>query len=152
MASHESKNETSKGKEVKSSNLFPNHLFKLNKYKSIELLMETQDKLKESNDKCLQLKKDLKISKDHVSYLNTFRSDVQNRFFNLLDQNINLKETIERVKKKNIILNVESTQYKLLGLNKELNDTSINDLCTDFQKLKINLESNVSKMINQNLN
>ena len=29
--------------------------------------METQDKLEESNDKCLQIEKDLKISKDHVS-------------------------------------------------------------------------------------
>ena len=140
MASHESKNEKSKGKEVKSSNSFPNHLFKLNRYKLIEFLMEAQAKLKESNDKCLQLEKDLKISKDHVSYLNTFRSDVENIFFNLLDQNIILKETMERVKKENIILNVELTQYKLLGLNKELNDTFINDLCTDFQKLKINLK------------
>ena len=70
----------------------------------------------------------------------------------MLDQNISLKETLERVKKENIILNDELNQNKLLGLNKELNDTSINDLCTDFQKLKINLESNVSKMINQNLN
>ena len=49
---------------------------------------------------------------------------------------------MERVKKDNIILNVELTQYKLLVLNKELNDTFINDLCTDFQKLKINLECN----------
>ena len=140
MASHESKNEKSKGKEVKSSNSFPNHLFKLNRHKLIELLMEAQDKLKESNDKCLQLEKDLKISKDHVSYINVFRSDVQNKFFNLLDQNVILKKTMERVKKENIILNVELTQYKLLGLNKELNDTFINDLCTDFQKLKINLK------------
>ena len=46
------------------------------------------------------------------------------------------------MKKENIIPNVELTQYKLLGFNKELNDTSINDLCSDFQKLKINLESN----------
>ena len=49
---------------------------------------------------------------------------------------------MERVKKENIILNVELTQYKLLGLNKELNDASINDLCSNFQNLKINLESN----------
>ena len=86
--------------------------------------------------------KDLNISKDHGSYLNTFRSDVQNRFFNLLDQIIILKETLERVKKENIILNVELTQYKLLGLNKDLNDISIHDFNTDFQKLKIDLESN----------
>ena len=68
--------------------------------------------------------KDLKISKDHISYINTFRSDVQKRFFSLLDQNIILEETMERVKRENIILNVELTQYKLLGLNKELNDAS----------------------------
>ena len=90
--------------------------------------METQNKLKESNDKCLQLEKDLKISKDHVSYIN-----VQNRFFNLLDQNVILKETMERVKRENIILNVELTQYKLLGLNKELNDVSINDFVLIFK-------------------
>ena len=42
---------------------------------------------------------------------------------------------MERVKKENIILNVVLTQYKLLGLNKELNDAS-------FKDLKINLESN----------
>ena len=81
--------------------------------------------MKECNDKCLQLEKDIKISKDHVSYINTFRYDVQNRFFNLFDQNIILKETMEIVKKENIIFNVELTQYKLLGLNKELNDASI---------------------------
>ena len=49
---------------------------------------------------------------------------------------------MERVKRDNIILNVELTQYKLLGLNKELNDKSIKDLYTNFQKLKINLKSN----------
>ena len=38
MASHESKNKKSKGKEAKSSNSSPNHLFKLNKYKLIEFL------------------------------------------------------------------------------------------------------------------
>ena len=54
----------------------------------------------------------------------------------------NSKETIERVKKENIILNVELTKYKLLGLTKELNAASIKDLCIDFQNQKINLESN----------
>ena len=66
--------------------------------------METQVKLKECNDRYLQLGKDLRISKDHVSYINTFRSDVQNRFFNLLDQSIILKETMERVKRKILFL------------------------------------------------
>ena len=53
--------------EVKSSNSFPNHLFKIDRYKLIKLLMETQDKLRESNDKCLQIGKDLKIVKTMFS-------------------------------------------------------------------------------------
>ena len=111
--------------------------------------MKTQEKLEEKRVKCLQIEKDLKICKDHVSYLNSLRSDVQNRFFNLLDQNIILKKTLKRVKQENIILNVELTQYKLLGLNKDLNDISIHDFSTDFQKLKIHLES--SKAQNKKL-
>ena len=115
MASHDKKNEKFKGKEVMSSNSFPNHLFSLDKCKLIELLMETQDKLDEHSFKYLQIERDFKISKDHVSYLNSFRSDIQSKFFNLLDQNITLKKTLERVKQEKIILNVELTQYKLLG-------------------------------------
>ena len=61
--------------------------------------METQDKLDICNVERLQIIKDLKISKDRVSYLNTCRSVIQNRLFNLLDQNIILKETLKRVKK-----------------------------------------------------
>ena len=53
-------------------------------------------------------------------------------FFNFLDQNIILKETLERVKKENIILNDKLTQYKLLGLNKDLNDISIHYFNADF--------------------
>ena len=142
MATHESKDEKSKGKQVNSFNSFSIHPSKLNRYKLIELLMETQDNLKKCNDKCLKLEKDLKISNEHISYINTFRFDVQNRFFSLLDQNTILKDNMERFKKENIILNVELTQCKLLGLNKELNNASIKGLCTNFQNLKINLESN----------
>ena len=116
----------------------------MSKNKLIELLKETQIKLENGNDKCLQLEKELKVSKDHVSYINTFRSDVQNRFFGLLDQNIILKENMERIKKENIILNIELSQYKLLGLNKELNDASIKNLCTDFQNLDSSFEFNRS--------
>ena len=146
---HGSKNEKFKRKKVMSFNSLLNHLFSLDTYKLIELLMETQEKLKENSVKCLQIEKDLKISKDHVSYLNTFRSDVQNKFFNLLDQNITLKETFKRVKQENIILNVVLTQYKLLGLKKNFNDISIYDFSSDFQKLKIDLES--SKAQNEKL-
>ena len=42
MASHDSKTVKSKGKEVMSSSSFPKHLFSLDKYKFIELLMETR--------------------------------------------------------------------------------------------------------------
>ena len=142
MASHHSKAEKSKEKEVMSSNSFPNHLFKFDKYKLFKLLMETQEKLDENAVKCLQIEKDLKTSKDHVFYLNSFRSDVQNKFFDLLDQNIILKETLERVKQEYFVLNVELNQYKSLGLNKDLNDISIHAFSTDFQKIKLDLESN----------
>ena len=57
IALHDSKNEESKGKEVISSNSFLNQLFSLDKYKLIELLMETQDKLKEKSVKCLQIER-----------------------------------------------------------------------------------------------
>ena len=40
-------------------------------------------------------------------------------------------------------------QYKLLGLNKDLNYISIHDFSTDFQKLKVDLES--SKAQNEKL-
>ena len=53
MTSHDSKTVKSKGKEVMSSSLYPKHLFSLDKHKLIELLMETQEKLKENNVKCL---------------------------------------------------------------------------------------------------
>ena len=52
--------------------------------------------------KCHQIEKDLKISKDHVSYLNSFRSNVQNKFLDLLDQNITLQKTLEMEKEENI--------------------------------------------------
>ena len=144
MASHESKDEKSKGKQVNTSNSFSAHPSKLNKNKLIELLMEIQGKLEKCNDKCLQSERELKISKDHISYINTFRSEVQNRLFSLLDQNTILKENMERIKKENFILNVELTQYKLLGLNKEVNDASIKNLCTDFQNLNSSFEVNRS--------
>ena len=62
MDTHERKDEKSKGKQVNYSSSFSIHPSKLNKYKLIELLMETQVKLEKCNDKCLQLEKDLKIS------------------------------------------------------------------------------------------
>ena len=93
MASHHSKDEHSKEEEVMSSSSFPKHLFKFNKDKLNKFLLETQEKLDEQNAKCLQIEKDLDTSKDHVSYLNSFRFDVQSRFFDLLEQNIILKET-----------------------------------------------------------
>ena len=143
MASHHSKVEASKEKEVMSSSSFPKHLFKFNKYKLIKLLLETQEKLDEQNVKCLQIEKDLNTSKDHVSYQNSFRLDVQSRFFDLLDQNIILKEILEKVKHEYIILNVELNQYKLLGLKrkKDLNDLSTHLFSTEFQKMKLDLES-----------
>ena len=89
MATH---NETSKWKEVLTSNSFPNHLFRLDKHELIKMILETQNNLEKRTATRLQIEKDLKASNDVVSYLNSFRSDVQTRFFDLLDQNVMLKE------------------------------------------------------------
>ena len=66
---------------------------------------------------------------------------MQSRFFNLLDQNVILKETIEKLKQEFIILNVEINQYKKLGLRRDVNDVSTYMFSTAFQKLKLKLES-----------
>ena len=70
MVTHESKDEKSKGNQVNTSNSFSVHPSKLSRNKLIDLLIETQVKLEKCNDKCLKLEKDLKISKDHISYIN----------------------------------------------------------------------------------
>ena len=95
MATHDEK---PKGKEVLSSNSFPNHLYRRKKYELIKFLLETQDKLYKRTATCHQIEKDLENCKDHVSYRNFFSSEMQNRFFDLLDQNVMLKETLEKVK------------------------------------------------------
>ena len=63
MASHDNNNEKSRGKEVMSSNSFLNHLFSLDKYKLIELLMERQYKLEEITLNVSKLKKTLRLVK-----------------------------------------------------------------------------------------
>ena len=63
MASHDSKTAKSKGKEVMSSSSFPNHLLSLDKYKLIELLMETQENWKKIMLSVSKLKKTLKLVK-----------------------------------------------------------------------------------------
>ena len=100
--------------EVMSSISLPKQLSKLSKNKLIKLLLETHEKLEKQNTKCLQIEKDLNSNKDHISYLNSFRVDVQNRFFNLLDQNVVLKETIEKLKQEFIFLSIEMNQNRLL--------------------------------------
>ena len=59
-----------------------------------------------------------------------------------MDQKIILKETLEKVKKENIMLDIELTQYQLFGLNNKPSDHSIQDFNTDLHKSKIDLESN----------
>ena len=52
-----------------------------------------------------------------------------------------LKETLEKVKQENIILNVDLYQYKMLGLNTNPNNESIHKISTKIQSLKLDLES-----------
>ncbi|XP_021727221.1 uncharacterized protein LOC110694357 [Chenopodium quinoa] len=95
----------------------PSYLKSLSKEKLISLFLETLDEYKELCEKLRQAEKATGICRDHVKYLNNSRNDVQGRFFELLDKNIMLKESLERVKSDNIMLNVELTQYKMLCTN-----------------------------------
>lgn len=95
----------------------PSYLKSLSKDKLISLLLETLDEYKELCAKLRQAEKATGICRDHVKYLNSLRNDVQGRFFELLDKNIMLKESLERVKSENIMLNIELTQYKMLCTN-----------------------------------
>ena len=124
-----------------SSNSFPKYLFKCSKNKLIKLLLEIQEKLDVQNTKNLQIKEDLNSSKDHVSYLNSFRIDVRRRIFNLIDQNTMLRETLDNMKQVFIILNIETNQYKLLGLRRDVNEISTHVFNTEFQEMKSKLES-----------
>ena len=85
MVSHDSKTMKSKEKEVMSSSSYPKYLKSINKNQLIKLLVEIQEKLEENNTMYLQIEKDLKISKDHFFFVNSFRFDVQNKLFNFLD-------------------------------------------------------------------
>ena len=67
--------------------------------------------------------------------------DMQSRFFNFLDQNIILRETLDKMKQEFIILNIEIIQYKLLGLRRDVNDISSFVFSTEFQEMKLKLES-----------
>ena len=78
-----------------------------------ELLIETLDEYKEICDHVSKLENALKTSKEHGNWLRTNRIDIENRFFNLLDENTKLKEAWEKVKDENIFLNVELEGYKL---------------------------------------
>ncbi|XP_021774596.1 uncharacterized protein LOC110738494 [Chenopodium quinoa] len=135
MAKH-----SERSKEV---NLEPKFLKSLSKDKLISLLIETLDEYKEICLKLGQNEKALEIYKDHMKYLNSSRTDVQGRFFDLLDRNTMLKETLERVKNENIMLNVELTQYKLLCTNIDSNNALQLPLVTfndDLENLKKKLQ------------
>ncbi|XP_021731313.1 coiled-coil domain-containing protein 186-like [Chenopodium quinoa] len=133
-------------------NLKPKFLKSLSKDKLISLLIETLDEYKEMCLKLGQNEKALEIYKDHMKYLNSSRTDVQGRFFDLLDKNTMLKDSLERVKNENIILNVELTQYKLLCTNIDSNNALQLSLVTfndDLENLKKELQ--ITKDKNESL-
>ncbi|XP_021756126.1 coiled-coil domain-containing protein 186-like [Chenopodium quinoa] len=139
-------------KKSEEVNLEPKFLKSLSKDKLISLLIETLDEYKEICLKLGQNEKALEIYKDHMKYLNSSRTDVQGRFFDLLDRNTMLKETLERVKNENIMLNVELTQYKLLCTNIDSNSALQLPLVTfndDLENLKKELQ--VTKHKNESL-
>ena len=66
---------------------------------------------------------------------------MQSRFFDLLDKNIILIEQLEKLKQDFIILNIELNQNKLLGLKLVENDKTTHVFSTEFQEIKLKLES-----------
>ncbi|XP_021768489.1 coiled-coil domain-containing protein 186-like [Chenopodium quinoa] len=139
-------------KKSEEVNLEPKFLKSLSKDKLISLLIETLDEYKEICLKLGQNEKALEIYKDHMKYLNSSRTDVQGRFFDLLDRNSMLKETLERVKNENIMLNIDLTQYKLLCTNIDSNNVLQLPLVTfndDLENLKKELQ--VTKDKNESL-
>ena len=105
------------GADVPSPKVCSKTLQLLSKDKLIELLLETLEDYKNLSISKEMSDKALKFSKDHINYLNNTRSDVQERFFELLDTNAKLKDSFEKVKSENILLKVELSQYKLFCLH-----------------------------------
>ena len=52
-----------------------------------------------------------------------------------------LKEIMEKVKQENIMLNIELSQYKLLGLEEKIKTKPIQDINTELKEMKLDLES-----------
>ncbi|XP_021748102.1 coiled-coil domain-containing protein 186-like [Chenopodium quinoa] len=139
-------------KKSEEVNLKPKFLKSLSQDKLISLLIETLNEYKEICLKLGQNEKALEIYKDHMKYLNSSRTDVQGRCFDLLDRNSMLKETLERVKNENIMLNVELNRYKLLCTNIDSNNALQLPLVTfndDLENLKKELQ--VTKDKNESL-
>ncbi|XP_021759476.1 uncharacterized protein LOC110724344 [Chenopodium quinoa] len=129
-------------KDVPSNEVCSKILCVLSKEKLIELLLETLDDFKKLSIVKEQSDRALKISKDHITYLNSTRSDVQSRFFDLLDQNTVLKESLKRTKHENITLNVELAQYKLFNVSLDSAssiETHMRIFNVDFEKLNNDL-------------
>ena len=103
--------------QVPSEEVSSSTLQCLSKSKLIELLLETLDDYKKLSILKAQSDRALELSKDHINYLNNIRSDVQGRFFELLDRNTSINESFEKIRNENILLQVQLSQYKMFNLS-----------------------------------
>ncbi|XP_021743854.1 uncharacterized protein LOC110709902 [Chenopodium quinoa] len=122
--------------------LDPNVLKTYTKDALIDLVFELEDDWTHTSIRLGECQRALKVSKEHSTWIENQRADVQSRFFELFDKNLLLKEMNEKLKFENIMVNVELTQYKLANteVSPSSSSESLPKLNEDFEKLKYDLD------------
>ncbi|XP_021754301.1 uncharacterized protein LOC110719605 [Chenopodium quinoa] len=122
--------------------LDPNVLKNYTKDALIDLVFELEDDWTHTSIRLGECQKALKVCKEHSTWIENQRTDVQSRFFELFDKNLLLKEMNEKLKFENIMVNVELTQYKLANaeVSPSSSSESLPKFNEDFEKLKYDLD------------
>ncbi|XP_021747557.1 uncharacterized protein LOC110713413 [Chenopodium quinoa] len=132
--------EKEKLKELESQVWFSQkELRHLSKENLIFVVLEILEELKELHRAKQQSDEALVTFKENSEWVDNMKFDIQYRFFSLFDDNDYLKETIDRLKHDNIMLNVE---LSLMKLCLDTSDSKVPPLAQypNFEKLKSNLE------------
>ncbi|XP_021734890.1 uncharacterized protein LOC110701565 [Chenopodium quinoa] len=105
----------------------------------ILVVLEIQEELKELHKAKQKSDEALVTFKENSEWVDNMKLDIQYRLFSLFDDNNYLKETINRLKHDNIILNVELSLMKLCLIAP---DSEVPPLAQypNFEKLKSDLE------------
>ena len=128
--------------ETQEKEVYPNpqKLITIPKQDLVDLVMEYDEDWRYVTKSLSQSEKALKAYKDHCFWIENHRTDVQNRFFELFDKNLLLKELVEKLKQENIKLGIEIAQYKMMNIDISGTSSSSNNFIKEFEELKRNLE------------